>query len=62
MGIHYPEPPHLSAAFVGLGYNPGDFPVTEALAGELLSLPMYPGISEAQLQTVVDAVVAHFDG
>jgi dTDP-4-amino-4,6-dideoxygalactose transaminase len=62
VGIHYPEPPHLSAAFVGLGYNPGDFPLTEALAGELLSLPMYPGISEAQLQTVVDAVAAHFDG
>jgi dTDP-4-amino-4,6-dideoxygalactose transaminase len=62
IGIHYPEPPHLSEAYAGLGYHPGDFPVTEALAGELLSLPMYPGISDAQLQTVVDSVAAHFDG
>ena len=61
-GIHYPEPPHLSLAYAALGYGPGDFPVTEALAGELLSLPIYPGISEAQLQTVVDAIAAHFDG
>jgi dTDP-4-amino-4,6-dideoxygalactose transaminase len=62
IGIHYPEPPHLSAAYARLGYGPGDFPVTEALAGELLSLPMYPGISDAQLETVVDSVAAHFDG
>jgi dTDP-4-amino-4,6-dideoxygalactose transaminase len=62
VGIHYPEPPHLSAAYAGLGYRPGDFPVTEALAEELLSLPIYPGISEAQLQAVADAVAAHFDG
>jgi dTDP-4-amino-4,6-dideoxygalactose transaminase len=62
VGIHYPEPPHLSPAYAGLGYGPGDFPVTEALAGELLSLPMYPGISEAQLETVVDSVAKHFDG
>jgi dTDP-4-amino-4,6-dideoxygalactose transaminase len=62
IGIHYPEPPHLSAAYAGLGYGPGDFPVTEALAGELLSLPMYPGISEAQLQTVAESVAAYFDG
>ena len=61
-GIHYPEPPHLSLAYAGLGYGPGDFPVTETLAGELLSLPIYPGISEDQLQTVVDAVTAHFGG
>jgi dTDP-4-amino-4,6-dideoxygalactose transaminase len=62
VGIHYPEPPHLSEAYAGLGYGPGDFPVTEALARELLSLPIYPGITEAQLETVVDAVAAHFDG
>jgi dTDP-4-amino-4,6-dideoxygalactose transaminase len=62
VGIHYPEPPHLSEAYAGLGYQPGDFPVTEALAGELLSLPIYPGITEAQLETVVDTVAAHFDG
>ncbi|HEV7641124.1 MAG TPA: DegT/DnrJ/EryC1/StrS family aminotransferase [Gaiellaceae bacterium] len=62
VGVHYPEPPHLSEAYAGLGYRTGDFPVTEALARELLSLPMYPGITEAQLATVVDAVAAYFDG
>jgi dTDP-4-amino-4,6-dideoxygalactose transaminase len=62
VGIHYPEPPHLSTAYAGLGYGPGAFPVTEKLAGELLSLPMYPGISDPQLETVVDAVAKHFDG
>ena len=62
VGIHYPEPPHLSRAYAGLGYGPGDFPVTEALADELQSLPIYPGISESRLQAVVDAVAAHFDG
>jgi dTDP-4-amino-4,6-dideoxygalactose transaminase len=62
VGIHYPEPPHLSLAYSALGYRPGDFPVTEALAGELLSLPIYPGISEEQLQTVVEGVTAHFHG
>ena len=62
VGIHYPEPPHLSQAYAGLGYGPGDFPVTEALAGELLSLPIYPGISDGRLQAVVDAVTGHFDG
>jgi dTDP-4-amino-4,6-dideoxygalactose transaminase len=62
IGIHYPEPPHLSEAYAALGYRPGDFPVTEALAGELLSLPMYPGISDLQLETVVDSVAAYFDG
>ena len=60
IGIHYPEPPHLSEAYASLGYRPGDFPVTEALAGELLSLPIYPGISEAQLETVVEAVADAF--
>jgi len=62
VGIHYPEPPHLSPANAGLGYGPGDFPVAERLAAEVLSLPIFPGITEEQLQAVVDAVVEHFDG
>src|SRR5689334_13465348 len=59
-GRHYPEPPHLSAAYADLGHQAGDFPVAEAISRECLSLPMYPGISEAQLGRVADAVAAFF--
>jgi len=55
-GRHYPEPPHLTPAFRNLGFGPGDFPRAEALAREGLSLPLYPGISEGQLERVCDAV------
>jgi dTDP-4-amino-4,6-dideoxygalactose transaminase len=40
--IHYPIPLHLQKAYVGLGYNQGDFPVTEMVASQILSLPIYP--------------------
>jgi len=57
---HYPEPPHLSQAFAGLANGRGSFPVTESLADELLSLPLYPGIRPEQLEAVSDAVRAFF--
>jgi dTDP-4-amino-4,6-dideoxygalactose transaminase len=59
-GRHYPEPPHLSRAFGWLGFERGDFPVTEAIAAEGLSLPLFPGISEAQLEAVTSAVADYF--
>jgi dTDP-4-amino-4,6-dideoxygalactose transaminase len=59
-GRHYPEPVHLTAAYSWLGYPPGVFPVAEALAREVLSLPMFPGISQRQLETVVAAVSDYF--
>lgn len=52
-GIHYPTPVHLQPAFAGLGHRPGDFPVTEAAAQRILSLPLYPGISPEQQRRVV---------
>jgi dTDP-4-amino-4,6-dideoxygalactose transaminase len=54
--IHYPVPVHLQPAFRYLGYGPGDFPVAEAAASQLLSLPLYPQITEEQQVRVVDAV------
>ena len=57
---HYPEPPHLSAAFADLGYSAGSFPVAEAIARETLSLPLFPGITDEQLQAVVDAIADFF--
>lgn len=56
-GIHYPVPVHLSRAFAHLGYAPGSFPVAEQAAGEILSLPMYPTITPAQQEAVVEALV-----
>jgi dTDP-4-amino-4,6-dideoxygalactose transaminase len=53
-GIHYPVPVHLHPAMADLGYAPGDFPVAESAADEILSLPMYPHITEADQQRVVD--------
>jgi len=59
-GRHYPEPPHLSEAFGWLAGGVGSFPVTEALAEELLSLPLFPGIEREQLEAVVAAIRAFF--
>src|SRR5947207_1059327 len=59
-GRHSPEPPHLSPAWRHLGYGEGDFPVSETLARECLSLPIYPGMSEAQVDAVTDAVRDYF--
>ena len=57
-GIHYPTPVHQLGAFSDLGHSAGDFPETEAASSEILSLPIYPGITEAQQERVVDALVA----
>jgi dTDP-4-amino-4,6-dideoxygalactose transaminase len=61
-GRHYPDPIHLTDAYRRLGYRSGEFPVAEGLARECLSLPMFPGITEAQLTAVVEGVRAFFDG
>ncbi len=53
-GIHYPIPCHLQPAYSFLGYRRGDFPNSEKLCSNILSLPMYPGIEDSQLQLVVD--------
>jgi dTDP-4-amino-4,6-dideoxygalactose transaminase len=55
-GLHYPSPLHLQQCFAHLGYRNGDFPVTEQLSGQCLSLPMYPELSETQIQYVADSI------
>jgi dTDP-4-amino-4,6-dideoxygalactose transaminase len=57
-GIHYPVALHLTKAYEALGFHPGDFPVAERAAAEVLSLPMYPGLSGAQQQRVVTTMLA----
>jgi dTDP-4-amino-4,6-dideoxygalactose transaminase len=55
-GIHYPVPIHLQGAFKYLGHNPGDFPVAERVAGEILSLPLFPQITAEQQERVADVL------
>jgi len=59
-GRHYPEPPHLARAYKSLGYSRGAFPIAETLADELVSLPIFPGMSESQLDAVVEGIEAYF--
>ncbi len=56
-GLHYPIPLHLQDGYPNLGYKLGDFPVTERLAGEILSLPMYPQIVAQQQEQIAAAVL-----
>lgn len=53
-GLHYPTPVHLQRAYRYLGYQPGDFPISEQLAGTILSLPFHPDLGEAQISYVAD--------
>ncbi len=56
-GIHYPIPLHLQSAYRTLGYEKGDFSVTERIAAEILSLPMFPGLTPAQQNRVAENVL-----
>jgi dTDP-4-amino-4,6-dideoxygalactose transaminase len=60
-GIHYPIPLHLQKAYAALGYREGNFPVTEKVAAQILSLPMYPELGRAEQKYVVDTVLAWLD-
>jgi dTDP-4-amino-4,6-dideoxygalactose transaminase len=53
VGIHYPVPVHLQKAYANLGYGAGDFPVTELLANEFLSVPIYAELRSEQVSKVV---------
>jgi len=55
-GVHYPVPIHLQEAFADLGHGPGDFPVAERAAIEVLSLPMHPHLTPAQQEHTVEAL------
>ncbi|WP_026669664.1 DegT/DnrJ/EryC1/StrS family aminotransferase [Butyrivibrio sp. AE3006] len=52
--IHYPIPPHLSQAYEYLGFKRGDFPITESCADEVLSLPIYAGMTDEEMDYVID--------
>ena len=57
-GIHYPVPVHLQPAYRSLGHKPGDFPEAERQAARVLSLPMYPELTDEQLSLVAETIQA----
>jgi len=59
-GLHYPLPLHLQKAYAHLDYKEGDFPVTEAAAERLLSLPMFPELTREQIEYVADTIKQFF--
>jgi dTDP-4-amino-4,6-dideoxygalactose transaminase len=59
-GIHYPVPVHLQKPYRSMGFKEGDYPVAENAATQVLSLPMYPGLSLAQQDRVIEEI-AHFE-
>jgi dTDP-4-amino-4,6-dideoxygalactose transaminase len=56
-GLHYPIPLHLQQGYLNLGYRPGDFPITEKLSREILSLPLFPQLKKDQQKRVVDVLL-----
>jgi dTDP-4-amino-4,6-dideoxygalactose transaminase len=55
-GIHYPIPLHMQKAYETFGFKKGDFPVTEKIATEILSLPMYPQLQAAAQTRVIQKI------
>jgi len=58
--VQYPHPLHLTEAFAGLGYAEGDLPVCEQACKEILSLPMFPDLTDAQVDYVIEKVRQHY--
>lgn len=61
-GIHYPTPVHLLQAYADLGHGPGSYPHAEAVANEILSLPMYPELTEEMIVRVCATVADYYGG
>jgi dTDP-3-amino-3,4,6-trideoxy-alpha-D-glucose transaminase len=55
--VHYPAPIHLTEAYAELGLGPGSLPVAERLAERMCSLPLFPGMTDAELEQIVDSVL-----
>lgn len=57
--IYYPVPLHISSAYAYYGYNPGDFPVSEKAAKEVLSLPIHSELTEEQIDYITETIIAY---
>lgn len=54
--IHYPIPPHLQPAYASLGFKKGDYPIAEEIADTCLSLPLWPGMTESNVESVAKCI------
>ena len=61
-GIHYPVPIYSLGAYTSLGLTGGSYPITEKYSKEILSLPMYPELTEVQIDEVVSAIKKFYEG
>ncbi|MNK30647.1 dTDP-3-amino-3,6-dideoxy-alpha-D-galactopyranose transaminase [compost metagenome] len=59
--IHYPIPPHLQTAYQELEYKAGDFPLAEEIANTCLSIPLYPGLDDQQINYIIKSIKSFFD-
>ncbi len=62
VAVHYPVPLHLQPAYASGGYKKGDFPVAEKVASQIMSLPMYPELTDEQVDYVIESVRAFYRG
>ena len=60
-GLHYPVPLHLQKSYRSMNLGPGSFPVSESVAGRLLSLPMGPTLTQSQIERVTELIAAFMD-
>ena len=60
--IHYPAPIHLTEAYAGAGVVRGSLPVSERMAETMCSLPLFPDMTDAELEQIVDAVATFTQG
>jgi dTDP-4-amino-4,6-dideoxygalactose transaminase len=58
--IHYPIPPHLQKAYMGLNYERGDLPIAEAHASNCLSLPLWPGMDQTSIKYIADMIIRFY--
>jgi len=55
-GIHYPIPLHLQKAYAYMGHSEGDFPVTEKVAKKIVSIPLFPELTNEQQDYIIKAI------
>jgi dTDP-4-amino-4,6-dideoxygalactose transaminase len=58
--VHYPIPPHLQKSYHDLGFRKGDYPITESIAKTCLSLPLWPGMTDNEVEYVCDQIKKFF--